>query len=117
MHETREYPLPAQVTRRSLPLAAAMLAALSLADLVTSALLFAGGYAVEANPLLRAAIPAIGLGGVLVLKAGITMVFLAIVLSLGRRSSRAFVRMVWVTCGAYAGVWLAGAFGLLAGLN
>jgi len=117
MQDTHECPMLARATRRSLPLAAAMLAALSLADLVTSALLFAGGHAVEANPLLRAAIPAIGLGGVLVLKAGITMVFLAIVLAVGRDTPRVFARMAWVTCAAYAGVWLVGALGFLAGLG
>lgn len=117
MQDTREFPTFHETARRTLPLAAAMLTALSLADLVTSALLFAGGYAVEVNPLMRAALPALGLSGVILLKAGITMIFLAIVLSLGRHSSRAFARMVWVTCAAYATVWLAGGIGFLAGFS
>jgi len=102
---------------RSLVLALALLGALSLADLITSILLIAGGFAVEVNPLMRAAIPVVGLSGVIALKAVITVGCLTVMFVAGREASRRFARMAWVACITYALVWLAGAAGLALGLS
>lgn len=106
--------LPGDVRRVGPALAA--LGALSLADLTGSGVLFTAGCAAEANPLMGAAIPALGLPGALALKAGVTLVGLGLVLALGRDAPRAATRMTWAACGVYALTWLLGATAPLAGL-